>query len=330
MILPHLFSDEAILEGIARGEIRAVSRLITLCENRVPRGQRLLSKLFSRTGKAHVVGVTGAPGAGKSTLVDQLAVQLRAHGKRTAVLAIDPTSPFSGGAVLGDRIRMTRTLEDHSVYIRSMASRGALGGVSRATIDAVHILDAAGFDCILVETVGVGQGEIDIVKIAHTCLVVLVPGMGDGVQAIKAGILEIADIFVVNKADRDGADQLHRELRVLLSLGEGAATWWDPPIVQTVALDGRGVDELMQQSMRHFQALVTSAHGRQRALSVFKEMILSLVKEQMAKSLTSDKSTELSSLAQSCVDRALDPYSAAERLLASTAPFSAASKLPTL
>lgn len=309
----HLFSDDSLLKGVRAGDTRAVSRLITLCENRIPRGRTLLGKLFSNTGRAHVIGVTGSPGAGKSTLVDQLAMQFRSQGKRTAILAIDPTSPFSGGAVLGDRIRMTRTLEDDSVYIRSMASRGALGGISRACIDAVLILDSAGFDVILVETVGVGQGEIDIMKIAHSCLVVLVPGMGDGVQAIKAGILEIADIFVINKADRDGADQLHRELQILLSLGE-QNPWWTPPIVQTVALNGKGCEELVAHASRHFAALQKSPHGQEKARTVFREIILSIVSESVMHSLLVNQAAVLDSLVTQCVQRVLDPYSAAEQL----------------
>ena len=200
------FSNAQLIELVPQRDLRAVARLITLIENQTPRAREVQAALFKKSGKAHVIGVTGSPGAGKSTLVDQLAAGWRAQGKSVAILAIDPTSPFSGGAILGDRIRMIKAAEQQDVFIRSMATRGKLGGLARATLDAVYVLDAAGFDIILVETVGVGQAEVDIVKLADTCLVVLVPGMGDSVQAIKAGILEIADTFVINKADRDGAD----------------------------------------------------------------------------------------------------------------------------
>lgn len=309
------YSNDALLEGVVAGDLRAVARLITLLENGVARARKVQAKLFRRTGRALVVGVTGAPGAGKSTLVDQLAAEFHNAGKRVGILAVDPTSPFSGGAVLGDRIRMTKTSESADVFIRSMATRGSLGGIARSTWDAAQVLDAAGFDLVVIETVGVGQAEVDIVKTADTCLVVLVPGMGDSVQAIKAGILEIADVFVINKADRDGADLLQRDLRVLLSLVEYGEQQWEPRIVRTVATSGDGVGELTGVVQRHHEWLRSTSAGRDRKLRMISESIIKMAAEiALDRVLTGDRS-RLEQAALECLERRLDPYTAAQQLL---------------
>jgi LAO/AO transport system kinase len=245
-----------------------MARLLRAVDDELPGVEDELRALFPRTGRAHIVGVTGTPGAGKSTLCDRLIAAWRAKGRTVGVLAIDPTSPFTGGAILGDRIRMQEHALDTGVFIRSLATRGNLGGLSRATFDSVKVLDAMGFDHILIETVGVGQDEVEIASLAHTTLVVTVPGLGDDVQAIKAGILEIADIFVVNKADREGADRTVRDLRGLLDLRrshpvEGQPEPWEPPIVSCVAVENVGVGELASAIDRHWRELVDSG-GRTR------------------------------------------------------------------
>lgn len=308
------WSDQELLERTCARDYRAIARLITLTENRVPRARKLQAELFKRSGKAHVIGVTGSPGAGKSTLVDQLARHFRLAGKHVAIVAIDPTSPFSGGAVLGDRIRMNKTLEDREVFIRSMATRGALGGLSRATLDCLQILDGAGFDIVLVETVGVGQGEVDIVRTADTCLVVMVPGMGDSVQAIKAGILEIADVFVINKADRDGADQLQRDLHMLLGLTEHGPGDWLPPIVRSVATTGEGADDIVTRVGEHLAWLRNSSRGEERRRILIRTQILNLAADLTRDELLGPKRDLLEELTKACVARTVDPYTAVEKL----------------
>lgn len=308
------FEDSDFLDQVPKHNLRAVSRLITLIENGVPRARGIQSALFKHTGKAHVIGITGSPGAGKSTLVDSLAVSLRAHGQKVAILAIDPSSPFSGGAILGDRIRMNKICEDSTVFIRSMATRGALGGISRATLDALQILDAAGFDTIIVETVGVGQAEVDIVRTADTCVVVLVPGMGDSVQAIKAGILEIADVFVINKADRDGADLLTKDIRVLLSLADYGDKDWRPEIINTVAINGEGTESLTKSLADHKTWLQTTDEGRKRKVRILSDMIVKLTGDIVLTQVASH-SSDISKFAEDCLARTTDPYSVADELL---------------
>jgi len=234
------------VEKILSGDLRALARAATWIENRRPESEPLLRELFPHTGRALILGVTGPPGAGKSTLCDQLARLLRGEGKTVAVIAVDPSSPYSGGAILGDRIRMQDHHADPGVFIRSMATRGSLGGLARATTEMVMLLDAAGRDVILVETVGVGQDEVEIARLAHVTLVVLTPGAGDDVQTLKAGIMEIAQVFVINKADLPGADKLEREIQMTLGLAHGP----QPEIVKAVALEGRGVDELLAAARR--------------------------------------------------------------------------------
>lgn len=309
------FSNEELIQRVSQGDMRAVSRLITLSENGVPRVREVLSELYKQSGSAHVIGVTGSPGAGKSTLVDHLARQWKARGKKVAILAIDPTSPFSGGAVLGDRIRMAKTAEDGEIFIRSMATRGALGGLSRGSLDAVHILDAAGFDIIFIETVGVGQAEVDIVRTADTCLVILVPGMGDSVQAIKAGILEIADIFVINKADRDGADLVHKDLRVLLSLSDYEESDWKPPILKAIATKGDGTEELTEKMAEHQHWLSGSEVGKERKRRIIEDRIVKLTTELLLQRVIGDNQEKVQKLVDECLERKRDPFSVVEQLV---------------
>ncbi|HEX9161424.1 MAG TPA: methylmalonyl Co-A mutase-associated GTPase MeaB [Thermoanaerobaculia bacterium] len=242
---------------ILAGRYRALAQAISLVERDDPESERLLAAIYSSTGRARIVGVTGSPGSGKSTLVAALAKHYRVQGKRVGIIAVDPTSPFTGGAILGDRIRMTDLYTDRGVFIRSMATRGFLGGLAKATNDVVDLLDASGFDIVLVETVGVGQDEIEVVRTVQTNLVVLVPGMGDDIQAIKAGIMEIGDIFVVNKADRPGADKTVTEVTMMMSLVEEHGDWV-PPIVKTVASKSEGVKELDEAIEKHYAYLLAS------------------------------------------------------------------------
>jgi LAO/AO transport system kinase len=309
------FSDDQLLEGVLASDLRAIARAITLIENHSPRARTLSPALFRHTGRAFVLGVTGAPGAGKSTLVDQLAVEYRRRGKRVAILAIDPTSPFSGGAILGDRIRMGKTEEDPDIFLRSMATRGALGGLSRATFEAITVLDAAGYDIVLVETVGVGQVEVDVIRTVHTCLVVLVPGMGDSVQTFKAGILEIADLFVINKADRDGTDMLQRDLRLLISLADRKQDDWETKIVRTIATTGEGTAELVDRIVEHQAWLSQSQEGAVRRLNVTHDTVLKLLTDRFLSTLLQRHGSELSRLVAECVQRRSDPYSVVESLI---------------
>ncbi|HJV37302.1 MAG TPA: methylmalonyl Co-A mutase-associated GTPase MeaB [Geothrix sp.] len=303
-----------LLEPLRRGEARALGRAISWMENGHPEARALMARLWPHLGGAVVIGITGSPGAGKSTLTDQLARALRAEGQRVGILAVDPTSPFSGGAILGDRIRMQRIAADPGIFIRSMATRGALGGLARATQDAIDLLDAAGFDTVIVETVGVGQDEVDVVSCVQTCCVVLVPGMGDEIQAIKAGIMEVADLFVINKADRDGADQVEQELTAMKSMA--AARPWDPPALRTVAQRGEGVPELLAQVRQHGAWL--RAHGglarkaRERARlrfeSLLAEAALRRVRERTGPA-------RLEAAIQAIADHAQDPYTAVAAIL---------------
>ena len=257
------FLRPALSERVLNGDPRAVARAISLIEDEAPEGAELIRRIFPRTGRAYLIGVTGAPGAGKSTLVDRLITEIRRRGHTVGVVAVDPTSPFSGGAILGDRVRMQAHAGDDGVFIRSMATRGHLGGLSRASGDAALVLDAAGMDVVLIETVGVGQDEVDIVRTADISIVMLVPGTGDEVQALKAGIMEIADIFVVNKADRDGTDRTVASIKALLSLETFVEGRWRPPIVKTVATTGDGVAELADDIDR-FRAHTAAAQGERR------------------------------------------------------------------
>lgn len=262
---------------VVAGERAAVARALRVADDAPQLGRELVLELSPALHDVHVVGITGNPGAGKSTVVDALLRTWRAEGKRVGVLAIDPSSPFSGGAILGDRIRMSRHATDDGVFIRSLATRGALGGLSRSTFDSVRIFDAAGFDVVLIETVGVGQDEVDIARLAHTTVVVMVPGLGDDVQALKAGILEIADIFLINKSDRDGADALDKSLRQLMSTSTKRDAY-EAPVLRAVAVRGEGIDEL-SRALEHHRQLLAGPDGRKRAVERAQDLFDRLLNE---------------------------------------------------
>jgi LAO/AO transport system kinase len=306
-----------IVERLLSGDRRALARMVTLIENEVPQAQRYLAELHQYAGKAHIVGVTGAPGAGKSTLVTQLVRELRRRDCKIGVIAVDPTSPFTGGALLGDRIRMMELAGDPNVFIRSMASRGSLGGLSSSTRDVVRAMDAAGYDPIIIETVGTGQAEVEVMRAAQTVLVVSAPGMGDEIQAIKAGILEIADIFVVSKMDKPGADQTVAELAMLLSLDPNRRkAAWRIPIVKTSALKGLGIDELADAIQKHRTYLITSGMWQQRALrqsrSEVEALIVHTVMQSLRRTISED---EWNLLIEQITMRERDPYTVAQELL---------------
>src|SRR5829696_3770177 len=279
-----MFPNENLFEKLLAGETRAVARAITKAENGAADAAGLMKAVYPHTGNALVIGITGAPGAGKSSLVDKLAMHYRDRGERIGIICVDPSSPFSGGAILGDRIRMSTLGLDKNVFIRSMATRDNLGGLSRATVDAVAILDAAGFDKIIVETVGVGQDEVEIVKTADVSVVVLVPGMGDDIQAIKAGIMEIGDVFVINKADRDGVLRTQKELESLLSLAH-RPDMWNPPIVKTIATETKGIDDLAAaiEAYYGFQSEGTGSIVRRQAIARWR--LLELLQERLLSDL---------------------------------------------
>ena len=309
---------DKIDRGIAEGATRAISSAITAVEDGDPQAFELLKRVFTRSGNSHVVGITGPPGAGKSTLTDQLIEHARKQGKRVGVIAVDPTSPFSGGAILGDRVRMSKHFTDPGVFIRSMATRGTLGGVSHGTYDAVTILEAAGFDLVIIETVGVGQDEIDIVNTAHTSVVVLVPGMGDEVQAIKAGILEIGDVFVVNKAERTGVNRLLTELQMMLDLApeEAWSDGWRPPLLKTTASEGKGIEEVFEALDGHIEFLRSSDLGRLKEVARCRHRIRNLWKEQAMDRLLPRilSEEELQQAAERMALREDEPYTLIEEL----------------
>jgi LAO/AO transport system kinase len=305
-----------IVQELLNGSPRALARAITAIENEYDDAFSIMQKIYSHTGRAHVIGITGFPGSGKSTLTDKLAKQYRRQGKTVGIVAVDPTSPFSGGAILGDRIRMNELTMDPGVFIRSMGTRGSLGGLALKTSDVVKIMDAAGKDIIFIETVGVGQSEVDIVKAADTTIVVLVPGLGDDIQAIKAGILEIGDIFVINKADRDGVERLNTELEMMLNLNQSAVDW-RPPVKRTIASDGTGIDELTSEIEDHICYLNRSNELAIRRTQRTRNELLALLKEQISRRVLVKitASGELDSLVTSIEQRLQDPYTIVFKLL---------------
>lgn len=308
-----------LVEGLLAGERRALARLLTRVEEgSEERLRETIGLLHPHTGNAQLVGITGSPGVGKSTLTSALIGEWRRRGRTVAVLAVDPSSPFSGGALLGDRVRMQEHTLDEGVYVRSMASRGHLGGLSWATPQALLVLDAAGFDLVVVETVGVGQAEVEVASIADTTIVALAPGMGDAIQAAKAGILEVADVFCVNKADREGADRTVRELREMQKLGHGE---WLPPIAKTVASSGDGIDGLADAVERHYGWLRETGHLAERRLARARLQVREIALGEVRRRFVSiDGGDLVARLAQEVAAREKDPYRAADDLLASLDP----------
>lgn len=306
-----------LAERVLNKEVRAVARLITLLENKDPEAIATLKILYPHTGRAYILGITGPPGAGKSTLVDKITGVFRSRGQTVGIIAVDPTSPFTGGAILGDRVRMQRHYLDEGVFIRSMATRGHLGGLAVATNKAVHVLDAYGMDVILVETVGVGQDEVDIVKTAHTCVVVTVPGMGDDIQAIKAGILEIGDIFVVNKADREGADRTVKELDVMLGFNTYPPKSWRPVIYKTIAAKDEGISELVAGIDNHLSYLKNSGKLESRKLQQTENTFLEILQQELLQQamVRIGSREDFKELLSRIVDRKIDPYSVVEEMI---------------
>ncbi|WP_435104034.1 methylmalonyl Co-A mutase-associated GTPase MeaB [Arhodomonas sp. AD133] len=310
-------ASETLAERVCNGDPRAMARLITRAESGERECRAALAALYRRTGRAHVVGITGVPGAGKSTLVSQLARTIRETGRRVAVIAIDPSSPFSGGAILGDRIRMSDLVQDPGVFIRSMATRGSLGGLARPALDAVDVLDAGGFDLVFIETVGVGQDEVDVVRAAHTTVVINAPGLGDDIQAIKAGILEIADVHVVSKADRPDANRTVRELKSMLMMSmPEAPDAWQVPVIPTSSETLSGFDELLAALDRHREHLHGSGEIDVRRRRIASTRVVKIAEEIVRESFYRAHPDRIETMIERVVERELDPHGAALELLA--------------
>jgi LAO/AO transport system kinase len=310
-------SVENWAEQVRAGDVRAISRAVSAIENRSRDAEEILRQLFPHTGHAYRVGITGAPGTGKSTLVDRLASHYRGEKKTVGIIAVDPSSPFTGGAILGDRIRMQGHATDSGIFIRSMATRGYLGGLAQATRDTALLLDAAGKEIILVETVGVGQGEIEIVRLADCTIVVLMPGMGDDVQSLKAGLMEIGDIFVLNKSDREGAGRFEQQLRAILQMVP-ERQGWKPPVVRTIATENKGVGDLTQQIELFRKHFDQAQERRAREIAHWKEWLLRLLETRLMERVVGDQlgEAQFERLAVDVAARKIDPYTAVNEILA--------------
>jgi LAO/AO transport system kinase len=307
-----------LVPRVVEGDVRAIARLLTRAESGVEEARPALDAMFARAGRAHVVGITGVPGSGKSTLVAKLATEIRRSGRKVGIVAVDPSSPFSGGAILGDRIRMGELGGDHGVFVRSMATRGALGGLARGTLESVDVLDAAGYDVVIIETVGVGQDEVDIARAAQTTVVVSAPGLGDDIQAIKAGILEIADVHVVSKCDNPESNRTLADLKGMLGMGLMLAKTdaaWRPPVVPTSSLRGEGVTDVLDAIDRHRAALVASGEIEVRRRQIAERRLLKAGEEILRERFERDRDGRLATLIDAMGRRALSPHSAAVRLL---------------
>jgi len=322
LLRPLLYTDrlnqplQTWIELLRSGDVRTLARAISIVENRAPGWSDLLKALFAHSGRARVLGLTGPPGAGKSTLVDQLARFYRKHDRTVGIIAVDPTSPYTGGAILGDRIRMQEHFSDPGIYIRSMATRGSLGGLARTTADVTTVLDASGRDLIMIETVGVGQDEVDIVRLADITILILVPGMGDDVQTIKAGIMEIADIFVINKSDRDGAENVEREIRTLQSLAM-RHDGWTPPIVKTIASQGAGIEELADAISDYEAYLKKENLALHKSVENWQERLVEMLRDSMLeKARTQLADGNLARLAAEVAEHKRDPYTLVEEIAA--------------
>jgi LAO/AO transport system kinase len=314
---------QSSVDALRSGDMRALARAISMVENHAPGWSALLKGLFPHSGRARVIGLTGSPGAGKSTLVDHLARMYRKENRTVGIIAVDPTSPYTGGAILGDRIRMQEHFSDPGIYIRSMATRGSLGGLARTTADVATVLDASGRDVILIETVGVGQDEVDIVRLADITIVILVPGMGDDVQTIKAGIMEIADIFVINKSDHEGAERVEREIRSLQSLGshqdEARHEGWTPPIVKTVASQGKGIEELAAAITGYEAYLQKENRALKKSVENWQERLVEMLRDVMLEKARAQLGDGiLARLAGEVAEHKRDPYTLVEEIAAKT------------